>query len=338
MRKKAFILVEGTPDEVLVSGSGQGIELIALTEEGVKRAKSLGLKVIGPQGDLKLSKWPNEGGDFILFEIRGKEDEDRLVNLARSKPVLINAVDWKIIPLENVIAKLGGGKNLIALADDLDEAKSLLDVLEIGVEGIAVNLRDEGELGRFQELIEVASPLELTYAEVTEVREVGTGERVCVDTISLLDRGEGMLVGGSASFLFLIHSENIESPYTSPREFRVNAGAVSNYVMAPKGKTYYLSEVKAGVELLAVKKDGSRRPVSVGRAKVERRPMALVRARTGESEGWVILQLAETVPLVGEQGSIPVTELKPGDRVLVYLPEAKGRHFGTAVDEFIIEK
>ncbi len=338
MRKKAFVLVEGTPEDLLASIDRSDVEFIAVTEEGVEKAKSLGLRVIGPGGDVKLSKWPDESGEFILFEIRSKEDEELLVQLARNKPVVISASDWKIIPLENVIAKLGSGRNLIALASDVKEARSLLDVLEIGVEGIAVSLRDKRDLRSLQEIMEVASPLELVYAEVAEVKEVGTGERVCVDTISILDKGEGMLVGGSASFLFLVHSENIESPYTSPREFRVNAGAVSNYVLAPRGKTYYLSEVKSGIELLAVRRDGKRRPVSVGRAKIERRPMVLIRAKAGEREGWVILQLAETVPLVGEDGPLPVTDLKAGDRVLVYLPEAKGRHFGTAVDEFILEK
>ncbi len=130
-----------------------------------------------------------------------------------------------------------------------------------------------------------------------------------------------MLVGGSASFLFLIHSENLESPFTSPREFRVNAGSVSNYVLAPEGKTLYLSEVRSGVKLLAVRFDGKKRIVAVGRAKVERRPMVLVRAKRNGAEGWVVLQLAETVSLVGSDGKpVPVTSLKPGDKVLVHLP------------------
>ena len=192
---------------------------------------------------------------------------------------------------------------------------------------------------RLRTLLEEVNPIDLTYAEVTEVIEVGVGDRVCVDTISILERGEGMLVGGSASFLFLVHSENVESPFTSPREFRVNAGSVSNYVLAPDGRTFYLSEVRSGVELLAVRSDGKKRVVAVGRAKVERRPMVLVRAKSDGAEGWIVLQLAETVSLVGSDGGpIPVTSLKPGDKVLVHLTARKARHFGMAVDEFILEK
>ena len=39
---------------------------------------------------------------------------------------------------------------------------------------------------------------------VLEVREVGSGERVCVDTASMLTTGEGMLVGSRSNFMFLI--------------------------------------------------------------------------------------------------------------------------------------
>jgi 3-dehydroquinate synthase II len=53
----------------------------------------------------------------------------------------------------------------------------------------------------------------------------------------------------------------------------------------------------------------------------------------------VVLQNAETVRLVQPDGSLlAVTAAKPGDRILVHIAEAAARHFGTAVDEFILER
>ena len=66
--------------------------------------------------------------------------------------------------------------------------------------------------------------------------------------------------------------------------------------------------------------------------------MVLVEARLGERTIKTILQNAETVRLITPNGSKPVSELKPGDEVLVRLEEG-GRHFGTRVsEEMVVEK
>lgn len=41
----------------------------------------------------------------------------------------------------------------------------------------------------------------------------------------------------------------LESAYINSRPFRVNAGAVSTYAVAPSGKTAYLTELKSGAEV-----------------------------------------------------------------------------------------
>ncbi|HXW98494.1 MAG TPA: 3-dehydroquinate synthase II, partial [Methanomicrobiales archaeon] len=77
----------------------------------------------------------------------------------------------------------------------------------------------------------------------------------------------------------------------------------------------------------------------VGRTKIEKRPLLLVEAEgKGGVRASLILQNAETVRLVGEDGrAISVAALKTGDRVLGATAEA-GRHFGVAVKESIVEK
>lgn len=331
--KELIILADSSPNSVIEKAIKMGLKVAAIDQSVKERL----MDYLDPSLIVEVSEWPSEGG-LTLLKIRGPEDIEILRREANERKFLIESESWKIIPLENIIAEVGG-ERIYAIADSLEEAKSLLGVLEVGVKGVVIPIKDPVQLEAALRLSEEVNPLNLREARVTEVKQVGMGDRVCVDTTSILSKGEGMLVGGSASFLFLVHSENIESPFTSPREFRVNAGAVSNYLLAPGGKTLYLSEVRAGSEVLAVSIDGRRRAVSVGRAKVERRPMVLVRASSDGEEGWVILQLAETIPLVTPDGSTAaVTDLKPGDRVLVYVSERKARHFGTAVDEFIEER
>jgi 3-dehydroquinate synthase II len=106
------------------------------------------------------------------------------------------------------------------------------------------------------------------------------------------------------------------------------------------GTTKYLSELEAGVEILVVSKDGTSRKSTVGRSKIESRPMKLVKAQiNNESNGTVILQNAETIRLITKDNKlVSVTDLKVGDEVLACTRSSSGRHFGMPVDEFILEK
>ena len=92
----------------------------------------------------------------------------------------------------------------------------------------------------------------LVPATITRVEPVGSGDRVCVDTCSMMNVGEGMLIGSYSKGLFLVHSESLESEYVASRPFRVNAGPVHAYIMTPGNKTRYLSEIETGDEVLTV--------------------------------------------------------------------------------------
>jgi len=175
-------------------------------------------------------------------------------------------------------------------------------------------------------------------AKITNIKPTGMGDRVCVDTASLFDKGEGMLIGSASSALLLVHSETIESPYVAARPFRVNAGPVHAYTLLPNGKTTYLSELGAGDEVLAVDHKGNTRTLIVGRMKIEKRPLMLVEAEANGKKIKTLLQNAETIRLTAKDGkAISVAQLKKGDEVLAYVEEG-GRHFGMAVKETIEEK
>ncbi len=104
------------------------------------------------------------------------------------------------------------------------------------------------------------------------------------------------------------------------------------------GKTRYLSELSAGDSVLVTDFEGNTITATVGRVKVEKRPLMLITAKYGEKILTTILQNAETIRLTSPEGkAVSVVSLKPGDKVLVALEDV-GRHFGHKIDETITEK
>ncbi len=266
-------------------------------------------------------------------------DEIQRASDTGAELVIVDAPNWKIIPLENIIAKLHRSKTKVfATAKSSREVATLFAVLELGVDGVILSTDSEEEVDKARQEL-TTSRFPVTGARIIEVKDVGIGERVCVDTASMMRMGEGMLVGSRSNFMFLIHNESVGSSFTSPRPFRVNAGAVYCYTVVPGGGTRYLSEVESGTEVWIVNKEGIARSAVVGRSKIETRPLRLIRAEIGAEKGTVILQNAETIRLMSKDGRLlSVTEAKVGDEVLGYAKQPGGRHFGMEVDEFIVEK
>lgn len=273
----------------------------------------------------------------VYAELRSPADQDTVMALAgKCNNVILGTSDWTIIPLENMIAKFHKTQTkIMACASDPEHAKVYLTTLEKGTDGIVIDTAVE-EIRKFSDMVSSSDSLAMTALTVTVVKPIEMGDRVCVDTVSMMDPGEGMLIGSAASCLFLVQSESEESGYVAARPFRVNAGAVHAYALCPGGKTRYLSELRSGDEVLLVGRDGSTRISSVGRCKIERRPMLLLEATDGKKKFTTILQNAETVKLVGPEGAISVTAVKKGDRILARLEEG-GRHFGMKIEETIRE-
>ena len=277
----------------------------------------------------------------FLKRVSNNEDIDEIgrASQAGADFVIVEAEDWKIIPLENVIAKLHKSSTKVYTSiKNAEEIRTMFSVLELGVDGVIFSTDNEKEVNELRNYLD-AFVFSIKSAKILDVSDVGTGERVCVDTTSMLKVGEGMLIGSKSNFLFLIHNESVGSSFTSPRPFRVNAGAVYCYTVMPDGKTKYLSEIEAGSEVLIVKNDGSSRRVTVGRSKIETRPLRLIRAEIEGETGTIILQNAETIRFTKSDGTLlPVTEARVGDEILCYIKPPSGRHFGMEVKEFIVEK
>lgn len=276
------------------------------------------------------------------FKILSNADIENVLTSAKKGLdfVVIEVKDWKIIPLENIIAKLHKvHTKIFALARSPKEARKMFSILEVGVDGVIFSTSSINEVREALVYLGTRS-FELKNAKIIDIKEVGDGERVCVDTASMLHKGEGMLIGNRSNFMFLVHNESVGSSFTSPRPFRVNAGAVHCYTLSPDGTTKYLSEIETGTEVLVLDSKGKARRVAVGRSKIERRPMLMIKAKAGNEVGGIIAQDAETIRFVKPNGRlVSVTHLKKGDTVLVHSKTATGRHFGMEVsDEYILEK
>ncbi|PAV07370.1 3-dehydroquinate synthase II [Methanosphaera cuniculi] len=275
-------------------------------------------------------------------EINNKEDEKLVSKLGTvADYIILKGKNWKVIPLENIIASLQNRNSKIMVdVANYEEAKLALETMEHGSDGVLLSSNDGNEIRKLGELIEKTAQetYDLKSATVTKIESVGIGDRVCVDTCTMMNVGEGILVGSFASGLFLIHSESLENEYVASRPFRVNAGAVHAYVMTPGNKTRYLSELEAGDEVLTVNADGVASTAIVGRSKIEKRPLLMIEAEYEGMKIRTLVQNAETIRLVTDKKEpISVSKLKVGDKVLAYFSEG-ARHFGMAIEEQIIEK
>ena len=264
--------------------------------------------------------------------------------------ILLDLGEWKMIPIENIIAACDGGPTKVAARiSSPEQVLGAAFALQIGVDALLVNENtlqtaliaksQRGEVATEPVYESENQELELSLLEVIEVREGGVGDRVCVDLTSLLEPEEGMIVGSSSKSMVLVHGETVESEFVPTRPFRVNAGASHSYIMMADGTTSYLSELKMGDEVMVLKSDGGSRNCVVGRVKIEKRPFILFRWKNeNDNEAGVLLQQAETVRLISQSRElVSVTELVPGMKLLGW-NGGEGRHVGQTISAEVDER
>ena len=316
------------PDAIIVGKNGEGDGTVDLPSD------------LSGSADLTtLRRTDGPGGAYV--RILDAEYESFAETAAKdAECTIVIGDDGQIIPLENLIARIGEETDLVAGVRSAAEAETAFETLEIGADAVLLDTDDPAEIRATVEARDATEreQLDLDSATVTEVEEAGSADRVCVDTASMLDHEEGMLVGSMSRGLFFVHAETADSPYVASRPFRVNAGAVHAYVRTPDGGTKYLAELKSGDEVQVIDVDGNTRETIVGRAKIEKRPMFRIEAELENGDRIeTLLQNAETIKVATESGRKSVTDLEAGDEMLVYYEDV-ARHFGEAVEESIIEK
>jgi 3-dehydroquinate synthase class II len=235
-------------------------------------------------------------------------------------------------------------QGLQGTVDEVHQAMNAFGTLESGVD-VLFGSHSPRDVKRLDAQIEqvLRGSVRLVEAEVMSVEHTGLGHRVCIDTTTLMTPDEGMLVGSTGWGGLFVCSETHYLPHMNLREFRVNAGGVHSYVWGPSNVAVYLSELQAGSLALAVNVEGRTRVVTVGRVKIERRPLLLIRARVRPDdppEAWIktFLQNDWHVRVMGADRQVRNSTLvRPGDRLLAFADEP-GRHTGIRVSETILEK
>lgn len=317
--------------QLAIAAIESGADAVVVEKGFSAMVKELGrIKTVAEDGDIVV------GRDVVVVEIRSKSDENLAAKADRKAIVLLRLSDWTIIPLENILAQRD---RVMTEVKNSEEARTMIGILEKGVDGVVVVSRDQNEVRKIVGLVHgLSAKVELKTAVVKKIMPSGMGDRVCIDTCSAMTIGEGMLIGNASSAFFLVHSESLENQYVAARPFRVNASALHAYILLPENKTAYLSDLRTGTPVMIVDAKGATKTAQIGRCKIEARPMILIEADVEGRRISVYLQNAETINLVSPDGQpISVAKLKEGDQVLAHL-EAGGRHFGMKISETLVEK
>ena len=177
-------------------------------------------------------------GKVLRICINDKATEDLIVKAAEKGAcyLLVSTENWRVIPLENLIARIKGKSKLIAEVTNAEEAKVALETLELGTDGVLLKTSDADELLKTVATVKPeALKLEMAVAKIVSTKTISNGARV--------------------------------------RPFRVNAGSCSMYTLGNLQTTRYLQEFKAGDEVILVNREGKTRKANVGRIKIEIRPL-----------------------------------------------------------------
>jgi len=277
-------------------------------------------------------------------DVTDPESLRRAVALTHEVELLIVSFrDDTKIPLEIVLADAQNtGCTAVMKVRDNAESKVVFGVLECGADGVIVGALDWNELYAVHDVVHanrVRLEQRVETLAVVKTAHIGMGDRACIDLTTYLGLDEGILLGSFSNGGLLACSETHPLPYMPTRPFRVNAGSLHSYVLAPDNQTWYLSDLRAGMEILVVGTNGKARRASVGRVKIERRPLLYIEAEAADGTRVnTIMQEDWHVRLFGADGKPRnITNLRPGDQVLGHTM-ASGRHVGVKVDEFILEQ
>lgn len=277
----------------------------------------------------------------FCINVKDRATLDRTVALApRADVVVIDFTDPTNIPLELVLATTQSTTTRIfkRVSDAQDGEVSLL-TMEKGSDGILMSSNDLNEIVRLSQVFERSELVQFDVkpAKVIGIKHAGMGDRVCIDTTSELRADEGMMLGSTSSGGILVSSETHYLPYMNLRPFRVNAGGMHLYVWGPNNFVAYLSDLRAGDRVYAMDVNGKARVVTIGRMKIERRPLLLIECEIEGKRVNVFIQDDWHVRVFGGKGEVrPSSEIKIGDELLGYLDQP-GRHVGIKIQETIRE-
>ncbi|MEE2629495.1 MAG: 3-dehydroquinate synthase II [Candidatus Thermoplasmatota archaeon] len=290
--------------------------------------------------------WSGSATDVSEVVIEDDSSQNDALSLIGMVPwLLVRCSDWTMIPLENLVAtSRGSGTRIAAAVNQEIDLNGAVFALDHGVDAILV------EFDLLEAAILAASekaPVEYTEneqksrvqsAKITSIESGGVGERVCIDLTVRLQEGQGIATGSVSQLLCIVHGETLSNEFVPPRPFRVNAGAIHSYALMADGKTKYLSELNSGDEIAVLSSEGIVGKAAIGRLKIEKRPLMIIRFEVGEVKSQIIAQQAETVRLIAPEGGVlPITSAALGDNITVF-SDNRVRHIGQPLEGRVNER
>ncbi|MBZ4654729.1 MAG: putative alternative 3-dehydroquinate synthase [Peptococcaceae bacterium] len=295
-------------------------------------------------GEQRLLDLAQERGyrTCVSFSIQGRDALERSWQDASRYDYAVIDFDLPTnIPLELILARLQERRTILLKREtSFTGLEVAFGVMEKGSDGVLLATANPAEIIKASDYLSRQSKdhLELQPLLVKEVRHIGMGARACIDTTGLMTPDEGMIVGSTSNGGIFVCSETHYLPYMNLRPFRVNAGAVHSYIWMPNDAAEYLTDLSTGSKVLCVNTKGEARTLTVGRVKIEVRPLLLIKGEINNKEISVIVQDDWHIRLMDAVGKPQnATEIKPGHELLGYAC-APGRHVGIKVEETIIEK
>ena len=298
-----------------------------------------------PNANLVSRFWTGSSNDVAEVSIEAPSDQEEAISLIGLVPwILVRCSDWTMVPLENLVAASRGSDTRIAAAIGREiELSGAAFALGGGVDAVLVpgKMVDEAAKlfgDRWAKEKTATNQINPVDATITSIDGAGVGERVCIDLTRRIIEGQGAVTGSLSGKLCLMHGETISSEYVPTRPFRINAGAIHSYILMADGGTKYMSELETGDEVAIMSSYGAQENATIGRLKVESRPLLVVRFEISGEESQTVVQQAETVRFVTpDEVAISVTEAKLGDKIRVF-SDNRVRHTGIALNGEMVEK
>jgi 3-dehydroquinate synthase class II len=119
------------PDEDLFTAANEACATILEGKTATNQVEKREITVLESFDDEEIVKLKRAGKKTALrIAIKGKQDENLAVQAAElgADYVIIDCRDWRVIPLENIIAKTRGKTRLIAQVSTAEDARQIGDV------------------------------------------------------------------------------------------------------------------------------------------------------------------------------------------------------------------
>src|SRR3989449_5695380 len=178
------MVAEAKPHTILTD-----VKLPGVTAKIASRLEGMDILVTSNSDHVSSAK-RNKTPVALEVTIGDQKDLEKISQALELRPdyLLINCPNWKIIPLENLIAEARGRSKLLARTTSFDESRVALSTLELGADGIALACQDINEILKTRNLvIGDSEDISLSTARVAGIKLIGTGSRVCVDTTEILE-------------------------------------------------------------------------------------------------------------------------------------------------------